>query len=112
VPKLRLEWAELDLEPGDGVVAGPTWDDVRAIVEHLGRCEGGFVILSRGEQEYIQCARNAGGITVEHRAGSDDAHFTLADGPTDAEDAVGLFRAWFDDPSSIGEHAEWKPMDM
>lgn len=110
--KHRLEWADLPLEPTNGVVDGPTWDDVRAIVEHLAKGDAGFVVLSRGQAEFIQAAPIRGGLTVEHHEPASDGHFALADGAADVETAVSLFRAWYDDPASIGAHAEWEPVKV
>ena len=42
-----LEWAEHELEPADGLVENPTWQDVEAIIGNLtvGEEPRGFVIL-------------------------------------------------------------------
>ncbi|MFN0012469.1 MAG: hypothetical protein ACKVS8_12590 [Phycisphaerales bacterium] len=113
-PKPTLEWSDLDREPHDGLVKGPTPDDVAAIVEHLaGNAHpGGFVILRLGDSEFIQCARVEGGLAVEHHEPKADTHFALAGGACDAEFAVALFRAWMDDPATIGQHADWEEMDL
>ncbi len=109
-----LEWADHEHEPHDGIVKGPTPDDVRSIVEHLARNAepGGFVILKRADSHFIQCALQEGGLIVEHHEPAGDSHFALATGPCDAEFAVALFRAWLDDPAAIAEHAEWEEMEL
>lgn len=112
--RYRLEWADFDREPDNGVVEGPTWDDVRSLVEHLARNEdtGGFLILAKGEGDYIQCGRDPAGLIVEYHEPDGDTHHLLAGGPTDAETAVPLFRAWFENPRSIAEHGDWKPLAL
>jgi hypothetical protein len=110
----RLDWSDFDREPTNGRVVGPTWDDVRSLVEHLGRNQdtGGFIILGRGEGDYIQCARQGRGLVAEYHEPEDDEHFAAAGGPLPAEDVVALFRAWFDDPRSIADHGDWEPMEI
>lgn len=127
---LELEWADLTLEPTNGIVQFPTWDDVRAIVEHLSRSEpGGFVILRAGTNDYIQAALIEEGLIVEHHTPSPDEHFMLADGPLiiDPEadgddrpehdqlhDAIALFRCWFE-PATRGTIAyagDWERMEL
>lgn len=110
---IRLEWAEVDVEPTDGEVEAPTRDDVRAIVEHLAACETGFVILAAGEGDYIQAAAMGGeGLHVEYHEPAGDGHFQIAEEPVSAEDAAAVFLAWLDDRATIGEHADWTPMEL
>ncbi|MBL8990154.1 MAG: hypothetical protein JNJ48_01095 [Phycisphaerae bacterium] len=112
-PTFRLEWADLDTEPTDGQVAGPTRDDVRSIVEHLSACGSGFVILSAGDGDYIQAAAMEGdGLHVEYHEPVGDGHFQVADEPVSDSDSVALFLAWYDDRKSIADHADWIPMDL
>ncbi len=110
--KFKLDWADFDIEPHSGVVEGPTWDDVRSLVEHLAGCAEGFIILSVSELTYVQAARVAEGLMVEHQQGDTDHHYALEENPVDSERAVEIFRAFFDDPSSIDEHGEWNPMEI
>lgn len=112
--KPTLEWSDLDREPYDGLVKGPTPDDVASIVEHLSRNAqpGGFVILRLADSNFIQCALVAGGLAVEYHEPKTDAHFTLREGPCDADFAITLFRAWMDDPTTIAQHADWEEMDL
>ncbi len=112
--KPTLEWSDLDREPRDGLVEGPTPNDVASIVQHLtSNAEpGGFVILRRSDTEFIQCALVEGGLAVEYHEPKADAHFALTGGACDAEFAVALFRAWMDDPTTIDHHADWEEMDL
>jgi hypothetical protein len=127
---LELEWADLTLEPTNGIVQSPTWDDVRAIVEHLALGEpGGFVILRAGTSDYIQAAMIDEGLIVEHHTPKPDEHFILADGPLlivgddgarergegdQLHDAIALFRCWFDPGTraTITDAAEWERMTL
>lgn len=110
----RLEWADHAQEPTDGVVQGPVWDDVRAIVEHLARSQEatGFIVLSRADNDFIQCARQPDGLIVEFHDPKADRHMALEGGAADGEFAVALFRAWFDDPATIEEHADWVEIEL
>lgn len=112
--RYRMEWADFDREPVNGRVEGPTWDDVRSLVEHLGRNQdtGGFVILFQGEGDYIQCARIGDGLTAEYHEPAGQGHFVLAGGAADADAVVSLFRAWYEDPRAIAEHADWDPLKL
>ena len=106
---VTLEWSDFDREPESGIVEGPTPDDIRAIVEHLGRNDepGGFVVLKRADNDFIQCALQEGGLVVEYHEARSDTHFTLADNPADTGEAVALFRAWLDNPCTLGDHGDW-----
>lgn len=109
-----LEWSDFDREPESGLVERPTPDDIRAIVEHLGRNDepGGFVILKRSDADFIQCAMHEGGLVVEYHEPDSDTHFALDDAPCEPELAVSLFRTWLEDPATLDRHGEWKKMDV
>lgn len=111
---ITLEWSDFDREPVSGLVKGPTADDVRAIVEHLGRNEepGGFVILRRGEADFIQCAMQDDGLLVERHEPATDTHFALEGGPCDGPFAAALFVSWLNDPASVAEAADWERVDL
>lgn len=113
-PKYRLDWSDFDREPLNGTVANPVWDDVRALVEHLASNDdtGGFIILGQGEGDYIQCARQDDGLVVEYHEPDKNQHFVIAGSPVDADEAVALFRAWFDNPRTIDEHGEWESLKL
>lgn len=113
---LTLEWGHLSEGPEDGVVAGPTWDDVRSILLRLGECETGFVVLSNGDDNFVQAAvRELGepeaGLIVEYRESADGDQYDLAEDFIDASRAIELFATYF------GRHAlvdcgEWTPLDL
>jgi hypothetical protein len=116
--KLRLEWAELPIEPTNGIVDGPTWGDVEAILRHMAKPEepDGFVVLADAgdTMRFIQTtptetgmALGDGTFQVEHQAGSVKAHYVLAS--ADLEETVRLFQLWFENPASISAAAEWAP---
>lgn len=114
---LRLEWADFTQTPQDGVVDGPTPDDVRAIIEHLARDESGFVILAADEQTYIQTAlcepgEPEAGLMVEHQQGSTDRHFILDEPLIDAARAVAAFRTFYNDPTAIPKFGRWKRIEI
>jgi len=114
---LRLEWADFTQTPHDGVVDGPTPDDIRAIIEHLALDESGFVILAIDGQTFIQTAhREPGepeaGLIVEHQQVSTDRHFTLDEPLIDAARAVAAFRAFFNDPAAIPKFGRWKRIEI
>lgn len=110
-PVWKLEWADFDQEPTDGVVQGPLWDDVRSILEHLAGCESGFVILSRGEA-FMQTAFREGdpdeGFVVEHREGEQETHVEVDEGHIPVERVVALFRAFYG--SGRRPEAPWTPV--
>lgn len=110
--KLILQWGEFDLEPTEGYVEGPTRDDVRSIVLHLGLCENGYVVLGQSESKFIQTGvadpeEPEAGLVVQYRDGGSDKHFQLDDEFVDAARAVEMLLAYFDDPKSITEKGEW-----
>lgn len=112
---LRLEWADLDVEPSDGVVHGPTLDDVRAIVEHFGGCTEGFIILARGEEDFVQTAWRGGdpedGLTVEWRRPSGE-HSELDEEFIAPERAVAVFGQFFHHPEAMSSMGRWKTLDL
>lgn len=111
---VTLEWSDFDREPESGIVEGPTPDDIRAIVEHLGRNDepGGFVVLKRADNDFIQCALQEGGLVVEYHEPDADAHFALDDAPCEPDLALSLFRTWLEDPATIDQHADWTEVDL
>ena len=108
-----LEWAEHSDEPTDGMVKGPTWEDVEAIITHLdGCCEAsGFVILSRDEQHYFQCALTEDGLIAEYRSSGDGEHFELASGTAPLEVVMRIARTWFDEPAAAANLDVWTPLE-
>lgn len=112
---LRLEWADLDVEPCDGVVDGPTWDDVRSIVEHYGRCTEGFIILARADEDFVQTTWKDGdpdeGLTVEWRRPSGE-HCELDEEFIAPERAVAVFGQFFHHPEAMASTGRWKAMEL
>jgi hypothetical protein len=109
-----LEWSEHEFEPCNGTVEHPLWDDVRAIIIHLMQGDEitGFVILSRGEQDYFQCARAEGGLIAEYRDPTNHNHFELAAGVLPMANVLEIAKVWFDDPTAIGGLDVWTPLEF
>ena len=109
-----LEWAEHSDEPTDGMVKSPTWDDVEAIITHLEGCSeiSGFVILSRSEQDYFQCALTEEGLVAEYRSPVDQEHFELASGTAALDVVLRIARTWFDEPASVASLDVWTPLEF
>lgn len=112
-----LEWADLNLEPRDGVVDGPTWDDVESIVRRLAECDEGFVIFARDAQTYVQAAvrmpgQPEAGLVVEYQVGSTARHFNLEREFIDAAVAVEVFRAFAANPAVQPGPGPWVLMDL
>jgi hypothetical protein len=109
-----LEWAEHSDEPTDGMVKGPTWEDVEAIITHLDGCSevSGFVVLSRAENDYFQCALIEEGLIAEYRTAVGDEHFELASGTAPLDVVLRIARTWFDDPASAANLDVWTPLEF
>lgn len=112
-----LEWADFDIEPADGLVTGPTLDDVESIVLHLGQCASGFVILSVSDMTYVQVAIKDlddpdAGLRVEWQDGDVGKHFDLAEDYISPERAAAVFRVFFQKPGAIKGAGPWKPMEL
>lgn len=116
MPTFKLEWAELPDGPDDSTVLGPTPEDVDAILKVLSEGDSGFVILSTGEQRYIQATPSdegvSGPIRVEYRDGDEDSHFEIAESIFGARRLQELFRVYLKDPASIGRAAKWAPLEL
>ncbi|CAN5849326.1 hypothetical protein BH11PLA1_BH11PLA1_14890 [soil metagenome] len=118
----RLEWADFSLEPIDGVVEGPTADDVRAIVAHLGLSESGFVILheldgSGKTRAFVQVGlAEAGepeaGMVIERQNGSLERHFRLEEEFVSAARAVEVFGSFFAAPGSLEKKFAWEKIEV
>ncbi len=109
-----LEWAEHELEPSDGLVSDPTWQDVEAIIGNLtvGEQPCGFVILRRSDTDFFQCARVEDGLIAELHDPVDDEHLELAAGVAPPEFVLRIARAWFDDPASAATLDVWTPLEL
>lgn len=115
--QLRLEWADLDLEPCDGIVEGPTSDDVHSIVEHLGKCESGFVILAKDELSYLQTTlaepgEPEAGFVIEYQDGTTDRHFVLDEEFVDLARVLEVFSVYFKRAIDIAAIGTWKKLDL
>ncbi|MGD9690301.1 MAG: hypothetical protein AB7K52_12950 [Phycisphaerales bacterium] len=113
--RFTLEWAELVDGPADSTVAGPTPDDLRAILGVLVASESGFVILSCGDERYIQAAAGAEPgepLIIEYRDGDADRHFQIDEEVFDAARTTELFTTYLRDPASIGAAAAWARIEV
>jgi hypothetical protein len=115
--RFSLQWADFDIEPVDGVVDGPTLDDVRAITRHLAQATEGFVILSLEDERYIQTTFSEpgdgeAGFQLELRDGSAERHFELDEDFVDIATVVESFEAYFADPAGVAERAGWRLMKL
>ncbi len=112
---LTLEWADFDIEPTSGVVPGPTWDDVRSIVEHYQHAASGFIILKREGGAFVQMTwRDADpeeGLQLEWHTPADE-HFELDEGFIAIERAVKVFRQFFDAPNGMPGIGAWSPLEF
>ncbi|MEY3232478.1 MAG: hypothetical protein RL689_2567 [Planctomycetota bacterium] len=109
-----LEWAEHELEPADGLVENPTWQDVEAIIGNLtvGEEPRGFVILRRAETDFFQCARVEDGLVAELHDPTDDSHHELAAGVAPPEFVLRIARTWFDNPPAAAGLDVWTPLEL
>lgn len=113
--RFQLEWANLDDGPEDGVAENPTVDDVEAILEEMVVVESGFVILSRGEQHYIQAkVGEAPGepIVIEYRDGEADRHFEIDEEVFSPKRLTALFTGYLANPAGIAKAAKWKKLEI
>ncbi len=110
----NLEWAEHELEPVDGLVVDPTWQDVEAIIGNLtvGEEPCGFVILRRGETDFFQCARVEDGLIAELHDPTDDSHLELAAGVAPPEFVLRIAKAWFENPAAAARLDVWTPLEL
>lgn len=95
----------------------PRREDVEAILDHLGRCTTGFVILAVSEQKYIQTIfrtkeRPQDGFDVEYQAGSTKRHYELDAEHLDLPMLKRLFLAYYDNPSSARTLGKWEKMSF
>lgn len=114
--RFNLEWADFDIEPFDGVVDGPTLDDVRAITRHLALATQGFVVLSLDDEHFMQATfaepgDAEGGFQLELRDGGPERHFESEEEFVDNVSVVGAFEAFFAEPRGMAERGAWRLMD-
>ncbi len=115
VSKFTLEWADFDIEPFDGVVDGPTLDDVRAITRHLALATTGFVVLALDDEHFIQVTfaepgDGEAGFQLELRDGGPERHFESDDDFVDNVAVVSAFEAFFAGPRAAAERGAWRAM--
>lgn len=116
-PPIKLEWDSCDQKPTSGIFQNPRREDVEYILDHLGRCRCGFVILSVTEQRYLQTIfaspdDPAKGFDVEYQAGSVSRHYGLPGALADIAAVKRLFLSYYDDPACVRSLGDWQKMKL
>ncbi|CAA9335187.1 MAG: hypothetical protein AVDCRST_MAG71-1962 [uncultured Lysobacter sp.] len=100
----------MELQTGDGTgTAQPTAVQIADALARLAGGQDSFLILSRGEDEFMQaigCARD--GFDVEYRDGSQETHFQTS-GPTlSLETTAQLLRHYLADDARWRTQVSWQ----
>lgn len=112
-----LEWADFDIEPTDGLVKGPTLDDVESIVRHMTDCTDGFVILGVSDMTYVQTTFRDmsdpdAGLKIEWQDGDTDRHYELDEEYISPDRAAAVFKAFFQNPAAMQSVGSWTPIEF
>jgi len=104
----------MKLEAGAGPpIENPTDEQISEGLSAVDAEQGGFVILSRGTQTYLQAHGSPEeGFSLEYRDGSPDDHYRSRSSDTSLQTTIDVFQAYRRDDADWGEAVEWTEVDI
>jgi hypothetical protein len=104
----------MKLEAGTGPpIDDPTAQDIADGLADLDDERGGFVVLSRDKQTYLQASGTpSDGFVLEYRDGGPDAHFRSRAADRSLSKTQQAFQAYADGRESWDDGIEWESVEV
>ena len=104
----------MKLEAGAGPpIEDPTEPQIAEALSSVGAESGGFVILSRDSQTYLQASGTPGeGFVLEYRAGGADEHYRSRETDVDLQTATRTFQSYAREETGWNDDVTWEDVDV